>query len=128
MSICCACYRATAIFPIITPPGSSDAGEAINVDGDRAAAMVAAAFNAEALIILSNVPVLRNFPGRSLPHSRDSPHQGRRLYAVCRGPHEKEGHGRRRSAGEGVQKVIFADGRCEQPVTKAINGGGTQIA
>jgi acetylglutamate/LysW-gamma-L-alpha-aminoadipate kinase len=33
------------------------------VDGDRAAAMVAAAFHAEALIILSNVPgLLRAFP------------------------------------------------------------------
>ena len=28
---------------------------------------------------------------------------------------------------EGVQKVIFADGRVEQPVTKALAGGGTQI-
>ncbi|MEZ4735919.1 MAG: [LysW]-aminoadipate kinase [Caldilineaceae bacterium] len=53
-------------FPILTPPGASDAGEAINVDGDRAAAMVAAAFNADALIILSNVPgLLRNFPDGS---------------------------------------------------------------
>ncbi len=53
-------------LPVITPPGASDKGEAINVDGDRAAAMVAAAFNAEALIILSNVPgLLRNFPDES---------------------------------------------------------------
>ena len=41
-------------------------GEAINVDGDRAAAMVAAAFGAEALVILSNVPgLLRSFPDES---------------------------------------------------------------
>ena len=50
-------------LPVLTPPGSSTIGEAINVDGDRAAAMVAAAFEAEALIILSNVPgLLRSFP------------------------------------------------------------------
>ena len=53
-------------FPVLTPPGASEKGEAINVDGDRAAAMVAAAFNAEALIILSNVAgLLRNFPDES---------------------------------------------------------------
>ncbi len=50
-------------LPILTPPASSDKGEAINVDGDRAAAMVAAAFNADALVILSNVPgLLANYP------------------------------------------------------------------
>ena len=53
-------------FPVLTPPGASDKGEAINVDGDRAAAMVAAAFQADALIILSNVPgLLRAFPDES---------------------------------------------------------------
>jgi acetylglutamate kinase len=53
------------------PP--SDQGEAINVDGDRAAAMVAAAFNAEALVILSNVPgLLRNFPDEASLITRDS--------------------------------------------------------
>ena len=47
----------------MTPPGSSERGEAINVDGDRAAAAVAAAFGAEALVILSNVPgLLRTSP------------------------------------------------------------------
>ena len=32
-------------FPVLTPPGASTAGEAINVDGDRAAAMVAGMAN-----------------------------------------------------------------------------------
>src|SRR5688500_20151278 len=34
-------------FPVLTPPGASTAGEAINVDGDRDAAMVAGATQAE---------------------------------------------------------------------------------
>src|SRR5829696_2516044 len=42
-------------FPVLTPPGASTAGEAINVDGDRAAAMVAAALQADALVIVSDV-------------------------------------------------------------------------
>ena len=38
---------------MLTPPGASTAGEAINVDGDRAAAMVAGALKADALVILT---------------------------------------------------------------------------
>ena len=116
-------------FPILTPPGSSDAGEAINVDGDRAAAMVAAAFNAEALIILSNVPgLLRNFPDeasliREIPRTKAED-----FMQYAEGRMKKKVMGAVEALAEGVQKVIFADGRCDQPVTMAINGGGTQIA
>ena len=53
-------------FPVLTPPGASTAGEAINVDGDRAAAMVAGAFGAEALVILTDMPgLLKQFPDES---------------------------------------------------------------
>ena len=53
-------------FPVLTPPGASTAGEAINVDGDRAAAMVAGAFHAEALVILTDqVGLLEKFPDES---------------------------------------------------------------
>ena len=53
-------------LPVITPPAISYQSEAINVDGDRAAARIAAALQAETLIILSNVPgLLRSFPDES---------------------------------------------------------------
>src|SRR3989304_379462 len=49
--------------PVIAPLAISPEGDALNVDADRAAAMVAGAVNAEQLIILSNVPgLLRQFP------------------------------------------------------------------
>ena len=53
-------------IPILTPPAVSDEGEAINVDGDRAAASTAVALGAEVLVILSNVPgLLERFPDES---------------------------------------------------------------
>ena len=53
-------------LPVLTPPASSDIGEAINVDGDRAAAALAAALAADTLLILSNVPgLLKAFPDES---------------------------------------------------------------
>jgi acetylglutamate/LysW-gamma-L-alpha-aminoadipate kinase len=44
--------------PVIAPLALGTESERLNVDGDRAAAMVAGAINADTLIILSNVPGL----------------------------------------------------------------------
>jgi acetylglutamate/LysW-gamma-L-alpha-aminoadipate kinase len=115
-------------LPVLTPPGASHQGEAINVDGDRAAAMVAAAFNAEALVILSNVPgLLRNFPDestliREIPRARAN-----EFMEYAEGRMKKKVMGAVEAIGEGVGRVIFADGRMEQPITRALAGEGTQI-
>src|SRR5205809_1721103 len=54
---------AAGYTPVIAPLAISTAGEAVNVDADRAAAMIAGAVQADQLIILSNVPgLLREFP------------------------------------------------------------------
>lgn len=115
-------------FPVLTPPASSDKGEAINVDGDRAAAMVAAAFNAQALVILSNVPgLLRNFPDeasliREIPRSKADD-----FMHFAEGRMKKKVMGAVEAIAEGVQKVIFADGRVDAPISRALGGAGTQI-
>ena len=44
--------------PVIAPLALGHQGERLNVDGDRAAAAVAAALHAEALVIMTNVPGL----------------------------------------------------------------------
>jgi acetylglutamate/LysW-gamma-L-alpha-aminoadipate kinase len=118
----------TGYFPVLTPPGASDKGEAINVDGDRAAAMVAAAFRAEALLILSNVPgLLRNFPDeasliRDIPRAKAND-----FMQFAEGRMKKKVMGAVEAIDEGVQKVIFADGRVEEPITQALAGAGTHI-
>jgi len=115
-------------FPVLTPPGASDAGEAINVDGDRAAAMVAAAFGAEALVILSNVPgLLRAFPDESTLIPEIPRAKAGDFMQFAEGRMKKKVMGAAEAIAEGVQRVIFADGRVEKPITAALNGGGTQI-
>ncbi len=115
-------------FPVLTPPGASDKGEAINVDGDRAAAMVAAAFHAEALIILSNVPgLLRAFPDeatliREIPKAKAND-----FMQYAEGRMKKKVMGAVEAIEEGVQQVIFADGRVDAPISRALAGEGTQI-
>jgi acetylglutamate/LysW-gamma-L-alpha-aminoadipate kinase len=116
-------------FPVLTPPASSTAGEAINVDGDRAAAMVAGAFNAEALVILTDqVGLLEKFPDESTLIAKIPKGQADRFMAFAEGRMKKKVMGAVEAIGEGVGKVIFGDGRVEAPVSKALAGAGTHIA
>jgi acetylglutamate/LysW-gamma-L-alpha-aminoadipate kinase len=116
-------------LPVLTPPGSSERGEAINVDGDRAAAAVAAAFGAEALVILSNVPgLLKTFPDestliREIPRARAA-----EFLEVAQDRMKKKVLGAIEALEDGVAKVIFADGRKERPITAALAGSGTHLS
>jgi [amino group carrier protein]-L-2-aminoadipate 6-kinase len=116
-------------FPVLTPPGASKAGDAINVDGDRAAAMVAGAFRAEALVILTDTPgLLRAFPDESTLISEIPKANADQFMQFAEGRMKKKVMGAVEAIGEGVGKVIFADGRTEKPITRALSGAGTHIA
>jgi acetylglutamate/LysW-gamma-L-alpha-aminoadipate kinase len=115
-------------FPVLTPPGASTAGEAINVDGDRAAAMVAAALTAEALVILTDMPgLLRQFPDESTLIAQIPRSQADRYMEVAEGRMKKKVMGAVEAIEAGVGRVIFADGRVEEPITRALAGAGTRI-
>jgi acetylglutamate/LysW-gamma-L-alpha-aminoadipate kinase len=115
-------------FPVLTPPGSSTAGEAINVDGDRAAAMVAGAFNAAALVILTDqVGLLKKFPDESTLISQIPKARADQFMEFAEGRMKKKVMGAVEAIEEGVGKVIFADGRVEEPITRALAGAGTHI-
>jgi acetylglutamate/LysW-gamma-L-alpha-aminoadipate kinase len=116
-------------FPVLTPPGASTAGEAINVDGDRAAAMVAGAMKAQALVILSDVPgLLRAHPDESTLIPEIPRAQADRFMQFAEGRMKKKVMGAIEALGEGVGRVIFADGRVADPISRALAGAGTHIA
>lgn len=115
-------------FPVLTPPAASTKGEAINVDGDRAAAMVAAAFGAEALVILSNVPgLLRKFPDPDSLITQIAKKDINEFMQFAEGRMKKKVMGAAEAIEAGVQCVIFGDGRVEKPISTALQGGGTHI-
>lgn len=115
-------------LPVVTPPAISAESEAINVDGDRAAAMIAAALCAEALIILSNVPgLLRQFPDESTLIRHIDPKRAEEAMAHAEGRMRIKVLGAIEALEQGVGKVIFGDARIEQPVTAALAGQGTVI-
>jgi len=115
-------------LPVITPPAISEEGEAINVDGDRAAAVLAAALNADQLVILSNVPgLLRNFPDESSLIPLIERNRVEDFMEFAEGRMKKKVMGAVEAIAEGVKQVVFADARVAQPIQKALAGQGTVI-
>ena len=115
-------------LPVITPPAISTEGEAINVDGDRAAAVLAAALNAEQLIILSNVPgLLKQFPDESTLIPRIEKDRVEQFMQFAEGRMKKKVMGAAEAVAEGVGEVVFADARVDQPIRNAMAGRGTVI-
>jgi acetylglutamate/LysW-gamma-L-alpha-aminoadipate kinase len=116
-------------LPVISPPAISYEGEAINVDGDRAAAVIANALGADRLIILSNTPgFLRNVDEEgSLIQELDRAGIEDAIERYAQGRMKKKLLGAREALEEGVKTVVLADGRIERPVTAALSGQGTVI-
>lgn len=117
------------IVPVIAPLAVSAQGEALNVDADRVAAAVASAMKADTLIILSNVPgLLRHLPDEgSLIPSIPAAQAQDYLDRYAQGKMKKKLLGAIEALQDGVQRVIIADGRIEQPVQQALAGKGTVI-
>lgn len=115
--------------PVVSPPAASHEGEAINVDGDRAAAALAAALGARQLIILSNVPgLLREFPDESTLIPRVAYAGLEQALSFAEGRMKKKVLGASEAIAGGVEEVVFGDARIAGPVRAAMAGRGTVIA
>lgn len=115
--------------PVVAPVAISPEGDALNVDADRAAAMVAGAVQAEQLILLTNVPgLLRQFPDESTLIAHIAKDRVEASLEFAEGRMKKKVLGASEALQRGVGRVVFADGRVEQPVAKALAGQGTVIA
>lgn len=114
--------------PVIAPLAISYQGDAMNVDGDRAAAMIAGALGADKLIILTNVVgLMRHFPDESSLIAHIDKHRVEQTIDFAEGRMKKKVLGASEALGLGVQQVVFADGRVEQPIRRALEGKGTVI-
>jgi acetylglutamate/LysW-gamma-L-alpha-aminoadipate kinase len=115
-------------LPVIAPVAAGSQGEALNVDADRAAAMVASALKAERLILLTAVPgLMKNFPDestliRNLPRTQIS-----NVMEAAQGRMKKKILGAQEALEGGVKRVIIADGRIQNPISNALAGNGTVI-
>ncbi|HBG74785.1 MAG: acetylglutamate kinase [Chloroflexi bacterium GWB2_49_20] len=115
-------------LPVISPVAVSMAGEALNVDADRVAAMVASALKAETLILLTAAPgLMEKFPDettviKSIPQAKLAA-----ALLMAQGRMKKKILGAGEALQGGVARVIIADGRVEKPISNALSGSGTTI-
>lgn len=111
--------------PVIAPLALSYEGERLNVDGDRAAASVASALQAEALAIMTNVPgllrdhqdystLIRDIPADQLGDYMD----------YARGRMRKKLLGAQEALAGGVERVYIGSGSLRD----VLRGAGTTIA
>ncbi len=114
--------------PVIAPLAVSEKGEALNVDADRAAAMVAAALRADTLILLTAAPgLLRNFPDESSLIAHLPAAQLEAALEYAQGRMKKKVLGAQEALAGGAKQVVIADGRIAHPIAHALAGGGTRI-
>ena len=122
--------------PVIAPLALSPKGEILNVDADRAAAIIAASLGCSTLVLLTAAPgLMRNFPDETsliktlsyanIDQAMDFA-QGRMKKKVLGAKEALEGiviHGEQHAC----QKVVIADGRVSAPVSLALQYQGTVI-
>jgi acetylglutamate/LysW-gamma-L-alpha-aminoadipate kinase len=114
--------------PVIAPLALGTESERLNVDGDRAAARVAGAINADTLIILSNVPgLLANFPDESSLIRTLAYNEMDRAINIAGGRMKKKVLAAQEALQVGVKRIVLADSRRPDPIRAALEGEGTVI-
>ncbi len=115
-------------LPVLTPPILGAGGVPINVDGDKLALALARDLGVEGLLFFSDTPglladvrdeasLVREIDA-SDPASALAAASGRMVVKVETAVRAIEG---------GVRQVVFADGRAERPISRALAGEGTVI-
>ncbi|MCH7610662.1 MAG: [LysW]-aminoadipate kinase [Chloroflexi bacterium] len=112
--------------PVIPPLARSTSDGLLNVDGDRAAASVAAALGAESLLIFSNVPgLMRHYPHENSLVSMVDRDQMDQAMSWAQGRMKRKVLSVRQALDAGVRRVVLADARPSHPLVRAIEGEGT---
>lgn len=112
--------------PVLSPPAISTESEPINVDADRAAAITASSLGANTLLLLSNVPgLLREYPDESTLIPTVHRATIERAAEHAQGRMKKKVLGAGEALAAGVARVVIADARAAEPITRALAGAGT---
>lgn len=116
------------LYPVIAPMSLTPEGEIVNVDGDRAAAAIAAALRAEGLIFLTGAPgLLRAFPDETTRVAELRFEELEEAMAWAQGRMRHKLLAAREALQSGLPCVWLADGRRPAPLTAALRGEGTRI-
>lgn len=115
--------------PVISPPAISNQNETINVDGDRAAAAIAAQLGAENLVLLTGAPgVLENVEQpESVIRAINLDEIDQVISGSAKGRMRIKLLAAREALSGGVKSVFIAASNIDQPVQSALGGIGTYL-
>jgi acetylglutamate/LysW-gamma-L-alpha-aminoadipate kinase len=118
----------SAYTPVVGPPMLADDGVPVNTDADRAAAAVAAELGAT-LVVLTDVAGVYADPDdeSTLVESVATPADFEALTDAAEGFMTKKVMAAREALTGGAREVVVADANLNDPVTTALNGGGTHV-
>ena len=115
-------------LPVIAPVAISEKGEPLNIDGDRGAALVASALEAETLLLLTGVPgVLADFPDESSLIAHIPVDGLDAAIEKVEGRMKKKLLGAQEAIAAGVTRAVIAGSAAESPVRSGLAGTGTVI-
>ncbi|HEU5433905.1 MAG TPA: [LysW]-aminoadipate kinase [Thermomicrobiales bacterium] len=115
-------------LPVLTPPALGDGGVPINVDGDKLALELATALGADGLFFFSDTPGLLadRHDDASLICEIDASAPAAAL-AAAGGRMVVKVEAALGAIERGVGRVVFADGRADDPIGRALAGEGTVV-
>jgi [amino group carrier protein]-L-2-aminoadipate 6-kinase len=119
---------ANGYVPVLSPPGLSRDGEAINVDGDKLAMEIAVALCAPTLLIFSNTAGLLadlDDPASTVPRVAVDRIEG--FVALAQGRMKKKVLAAADAVRRGVGEVVLADANIPCAVRAALDGAGTHV-
>ncbi|MBI9051342.1 MAG: [LysW]-aminoadipate kinase [Anaerolineaceae bacterium] len=118
------------LVPVVAPIAISQQSDALNVDADRAAAMIAGALQADVLMLLTAVPgILRNFPDPASLIAKVAYNEIDAMINLVEGRMKKKVLGAKEALDGGVKQVIIADGSTQdKPLVQALAGHGTMFS
>ncbi len=115
-------------LPVLTPPALGEDGVPINVDGDKLALALAIALGADGLLFFSDTPgLLADRADETSLIQEINAAAPEAALAVAGGRMTVKVEAALDAVARGVGRVIFADGRAEQPIQRALAGRGTTI-
>jgi acetylglutamate/LysW-gamma-L-alpha-aminoadipate kinase len=114
--------------PILTPPALGEAGIPINVDGDKLALELATALGADGLLFFSDTPgLLRDRQDETTLIAEIDDDAPDAALAVAEGRMLVKVEAALGAVERGVGRVVFADGRVDNPIQAALAGLGTTV-
>jgi acetylglutamate/LysW-gamma-L-alpha-aminoadipate kinase len=112
--------------PVVSPIALGEEFEALNVDGDRAAAAIAAKLGAQKLMLFTDVEgFYANFPNDLVPKATSS--QIPEFQKKASAGMKRKLVAASEALSGGIGEVIICSGLKENPIKSALNGSGTHI-